>query len=378
MPEIYKGRGNSAMREDYIDFINYVFGFNGTKDDFVKLLPKLYKPEYLPCENNYVVTEDGKLKAAIGVYPRELDVMGTKLKFHGVGNVAVHPYSRSKGYMRELLGTAVRDMISSGADMSDLGGLRQRYGYFSYEVASAVMKFSITPTSLRHSFDGIGLSPLDFTEVKEGDDETLDLIASLHVKKPSHMVRPRESFLDIAHSWNRRLYAIFDGGRFIGYYIDKLVELTLADIADFDRVVRNFVAKNGSVTLTLPLFETGMIKAAERICDDVTMANDQNYTVFHWKKVIGAFMRLKAASSRIPDGERSYLVHGVAGDEFFTITVRNGLPEIKEVTGAEIIELEHKEAVAYFFGLVSPGRFADGLAASWFPLPLFVDSADHV
>ena len=130
MSEIYKGRGNSAMHADFIDFINYVFGFNGNNQEFIKLLPKLYKPEYLPCENNYVVTEDGKLKAAIGVFPRKLDVMGTVLKVDGVGNVAVHPYSRSKGYMRELLHTAVDEMIASGTDMSDLGGLRQRYGYF--------------------------------------------------------------------------------------------------------------------------------------------------------------------------------------------------------------------------------------------------------
>ena len=59
--KIYKGRGSAEMRDDYIDFINYVFGFNGNSSDFPKLLPKLYKPEYHPCENNYVVTENGKL-----------------------------------------------------------------------------------------------------------------------------------------------------------------------------------------------------------------------------------------------------------------------------------------------------------------------------
>ena len=53
---IYKGRGNASMHADFVDFINYVFGFNGNDRDFIKLLPKLYKPEYHPCENNYVVT----------------------------------------------------------------------------------------------------------------------------------------------------------------------------------------------------------------------------------------------------------------------------------------------------------------------------------
>ena len=72
MSEIYKGRGNASMRDDFLDFINLVFGFNGDDEDFLKLLPKLYKEQYQPCENNYVVTEDGKLKAAIGVFPRKL------------------------------------------------------------------------------------------------------------------------------------------------------------------------------------------------------------------------------------------------------------------------------------------------------------------
>lgn len=28
---IYKGRGNAEMYDDYMDFINYVFGFNGNE-----------------------------------------------------------------------------------------------------------------------------------------------------------------------------------------------------------------------------------------------------------------------------------------------------------------------------------------------------------
>ena len=179
---IYKGRGSAEMFDDYIDFINYVFGMNGTSEGFPKLLPKLYKPEYHPCENNYVVTVDGKLKSAIGVFPRTFDIMGEKLVSWGIGNVAVHPYSRSKGYMRELLHTAVDEMIASGADMSDLGGLRQRYAYFSYESASPVAKYYITGTSVRHCFGGSPLRELDFREVCE-NDPLLDDIIALHQKR---------------------------------------------------------------------------------------------------------------------------------------------------------------------------------------------------
>ena len=87
---IYKGRGNAEMYDDYMDFINYVFGFNGNEQDFKKLLPKLYNPECDPCYNNYVVTENGKLKAAIGAFDSEVTVGGEVLKCRGIGNVAVH------------------------------------------------------------------------------------------------------------------------------------------------------------------------------------------------------------------------------------------------------------------------------------------------
>ncbi|MCR5683708.1 MAG: GNAT family N-acetyltransferase, partial [Clostridiales bacterium] len=100
-PILYKGRGTPEMYDDLMDFMNYVFGFNGNEKDFKKLLPKLYKPEYDPCHSNYVVTENGKLKAAIGAFDSDLSVDGEILRSRGIGNVAVHPYSRSKGYMKD-------------------------------------------------------------------------------------------------------------------------------------------------------------------------------------------------------------------------------------------------------------------------------------
>ncbi|MBR5220360.1 MAG: GNAT family N-acetyltransferase, partial [Clostridia bacterium] len=91
MSEMYFGRGNASMRDDYLDFINLVFGFNGNERDFMKILPNLYKEEYDPCYNNFIALEDGKFRAAIGVYPRSFSVMGETLVSHGIGNVAVHP-----------------------------------------------------------------------------------------------------------------------------------------------------------------------------------------------------------------------------------------------------------------------------------------------
>lgn len=376
-PVIYKGRGNAEMFDDYIDFINYVFGMNGTSEGFPKLLPKLYKPEYHPCEKNYVVTVDGKLKSAIGVFPRTFDIMGEKLVSWGIGNVAVHPYSRSKGYMRELLHAAVNEMIASGADMSDLGGLRQRYAYFSYESASPAAVYDITGTSVRHSFAGSPLRELEFREVSE-NDPLLGDIRTLHAGKICHAERPADEFHDIARSWSKKLFAVLDGGRFLGYFIGDLCELTLADNSDFDDVVRNYIAKRGNVSLTLPLYETDLMDRAERIADSVSMHNDQNYTIFHFAKVVGAYMKLKAKTSGLVDGTLSVTVNGIAGTEKFRIDVKNGSPEITPVDGDTDLTLGHLEAVAFFFSLSSTARRAVPLATAWFPLPLFIESADHV
>ncbi|MBQ8402497.1 MAG: GNAT family N-acetyltransferase [Clostridia bacterium] len=377
--QIYKGRGTADMRDDYLDFINYVFGFNGNDEDFLKLLPKLYKEEYHPCENNYVVTENGKLKAAIGVFPRTMHVLDETLSVHGVGNVAVHPYSRSKGYMRDLLYQAVQDMIDAGADMADLGGRRQRYQYFSYEVAGTVINFDFNSISMERCFGDAPMKNMDFVAVKSENDPWLAPIRELHSRKGLRMERPAEQFFDIVRSWQKTLYVILEGERFVGYCIDNLEELTLADTeADFVDVLRSHVAKRGNVTLHLPLYETAMIETSYRISAHFSMGSDQNYSIFNYKKVLGAFLKLKASVLPLMDGVLTVQIDGIAGREVLKIAVENGVPSVEETEDVPQIVLEHKQAVSFFFGLVSPVRTLCPIAAAWFPLPLRIDSADHV
>ena len=134
--EIYRGlAAGHCGHEELIDFLNYVFGMNGADSGFYRLLPKLYKPENRPEDYNYVVLEDGKLRAAVGAYPIELEVAGHVLRGAGIGNVAVHPFHRRKGYMKDAMGQAMEAILQSGADFAALGGQRQRYSYFGFEPA---------------------------------------------------------------------------------------------------------------------------------------------------------------------------------------------------------------------------------------------------
>ena len=198
---IYYGKGYAGLYDDYMDFINYVFGFNGNSSDFKKLLPKLYRPEDDPAANSYVAVEDGKIKAAIGAFDLDVSVDGEILHTRGIGNVAVHPYARSRGYMRRLMNDAVDDMIRDGIDFSTLGGRRQRYNYFSYDKVGQSVSLSFNSDNMRHTFGSPRTHSIAIRRIAANDGASLDHIAALHKTLPLYGVRSRERLYDILTSW---------------------------------------------------------------------------------------------------------------------------------------------------------------------------------
>lgn len=385
--DAYIGKGNEKYYDEYIDFINYVFGFNGNTNDFKKLLPKLYKPEDKPVENSYIVLEGENIKAAVGAYDLNYRVFDDIIKIRGIGNVAVHPYSRSKGYMKALMSAATADMISDGVDLSVLGGRRQRYNYFGYDKLGATYAFSLVDDNMRHSFGRERVSKFTYRIINADDDKTLMLIKGLIDGQLCAPIRPFEKLYDTLVSWKKTVYVAFDrDGRFVGYcvYGDKSIDEVLvsydSDIVDFIVGFYDHMECTGLI-VRLPEWKQSYIGSLCRLCESYTIEMNKSFSVFNYEKILRLFLRLKSTYFSLPDGELCILIHGTAQDEKLLIVVKSGIPSVTLASPDRKIDIElsHLDAMNFFFATVNTQRNSMPCSVrAWLPLPLWIYSADNV
>ena len=198
---VFCGRGNDVPYADYMKLINDSFGFSTPETEFIGIHPKLYREEYRPQDQNYVVSEAGIPVAAVGAYDHDILVCDRRIPCRGIGNVAVHPHHRSKGYMKMAMNKAVEDMITDGIVLSTLGGQRQRYLHFGYDKAGPVYNYSVTKENVRHVF-GDATAPFEVHMITDPADPLIESIMALNQNGPFIPVRPRERYLDIAQTWS--------------------------------------------------------------------------------------------------------------------------------------------------------------------------------
>ena len=386
MSELYFGRGTKEMFDDYMDFINYVFGFNGTERDFKKLLPKLYQYAYAPAVSSYVTTEDGQLRAAIGAFDHDISVCGAVLKTRGIGNVAVHPYHRSKGYMRKLMEMAVDDMVKDGVVLSVLGGRRQRYRYFSYDRLGPRYSFSLNSENIRHTY-GTDFTPVFRLErVDISDLDVLENIRALSESKPLYAVRPiGDRYFETLISWRQNVFAVYDGQAFAGYAVEKggeVSEFLLTPEAEeklplFFRDLQRGIG--GNLNIKVPLYLTKYVKALEYLAEGFDIESSKSYSVLNYKAVTDAFLRLKLTYTHLPDGRLVLDIDGRGGREKIAIEVRDGVPSVTDTEEKADLTLGHIEAMNMLFGVVCAEREElPDFAKLWFPLPLFIYYSDTV
>lgn len=379
-------KGTDDKQDEFMDFINYVFHMNGKDNDFYRQLPKLYKKEYHPCEHNFMVLENNRIKAAVGAFPGEVSVCGSKLSYYGIGNVAVNPYARSKGYMRKLMNMAVEHAISEDVDFSLLAGRRQRYQYFSYETAGRNYQFHIDEDNIRHAFGKDRRERFRFIQVKEESKDVLKEIADLQEKQPVHYKRKFEKLYDILMSWKDvDVYGIFEDLKFSGYLLcygkSKVKEIILVQQEDILEVIADFITTiaHGGVSVDLPEYQRYLIDALTGISESVTMGNRYNFSVFHFDKVIRAFLELKAQTDRIADGEVVILIHGKKREEKLLIAVKDGKVSVSPTERVAEYEYSHLEAMSVLFSNYSPLRNKLPMEVqTWLPLPITIYSADEV
>ncbi|MGM9680059.1 MAG: GNAT family N-acetyltransferase [Eubacteriales bacterium] len=376
-----KVQKNGVPNPDYVDFINYVFGMNGADRSFYRLLPKLYGENRDPAASTYFVKEDDRIAAAIGAYPLTFSILGEEFKAGGIGNVAVHPRDRSKGYMKDCMAAATADMIADGCDFSVLSGRRHRYAYFGYQKCGNDYQLDISAKNI-HYMTGDRLPTLTLHRVGREDGFLLDAIHELHHRRKFCAVRPRADLYDILVSWQAVPYAFLDGDRVAGFAVvgdHGVLDFALDDLSRTADALILLSRVRWGLCYHVPLWDKDLRDALLPYAENCVIGADICFSVFHWERMLSALMKLKAEHTRLVDGSLTVLIHGIAGDERIAVTVKDGVPAVTAHTGDVDAEFSHIEAMDAFFLNATPVRDRlPAAAATWMPLELCICESDNV
>lgn len=369
MVEYLKASKND--KEEIIDLINYVFSHDYRPHDFKTLLPKAYSDEVdgLGAEH-YIVKEDGKIKAVVANRISDADYSGNMLKIGYIGSVAVHPYSRGKGYMTKLMEMAASDAKKLGVQLLALTGKRQRYEYFGFENAGIAYNFTISSANIRHALADVDAGDISYREMTAQNPDEIRLACRIHNEKPCHTVRSYDEFLRIMHSWAQKSYVIYKKDEMIGYSFGQFGELVLKDESDYPAVIKAMLDKE-SANITAASYERGKIEFLSSICENYSIGHTEKICVLDWKPVIYALLTLKSGITALCDGEKAFSIDG----EGICISVKNNTITVQSaVPDKNTKVLSHNQAERIFFEL--DGLLNNGEYGNWFPLPFYIDRAD--
>lgn len=371
--------------DEAIAFLNLVFGEHAPHD-FANLLPSIYQPTDAHMRCNYAVRDAGRLSAVVGAFPIDWRVGGIALKMAGIGGVAVHPDCRGRGYMKLLMNHAVAEMRRAGCDLSYLGGRRQRYAYFGYEVAGCKYKLSFNRDNVRHALggddDAVTFEPLP------GGVGTAETLKALHEKQALFCGRPAETFHRYLWSWHYEPAVARDqSGRIVGYIAaDKdgtqINELVAQDADTAARMVGAWIARTGGnlgLNMLGPAGST--LRQLVGFAETTALGPSGNWRVFNRRPVIDALMRIKHEAEPMPQGSVSLRIDGCG--EVLRLVVDDRGARCESGDGPADLTVGHLAAHPLLFGPTPPGAVMPlppkaRMLSAWCPLPLGISPQDKV
>lgn len=383
--EITKGFGCKSDEKELIATLDDVFFSEEPHNNFMDLLPKLYKDKFNCGERNMILKENGVIKAAIGCFPLNAVAAGRKMKIMGIGNVAVAKDCRRKGYMIELMNDVMAWMIEEGYDYSLLGGQRQRYEYFGYTPAGNALRFEINIGNISRLRNGNTETTFTAREITEKDTDILAKTNELNETQPYHVIRNGEDVLDILRSWRSAPYAVYDGNDFKGYFttnckgnLSEIKAINVDDLLDIFLCAMKTMECE-SVAFTAPVYDTALCSYMQKICCGMSVCHVEQINILNYTKFIEGFLAVKAQRMNLCGGTLNILIHGYKKDEKLAITVDGKNVTVTETDADPDFELNHLEATAFFAGQYSEKRLSvPAFAQNWFPVDFYAGQQDNV
>ncbi|MGC9395165.1 MAG: GNAT family N-acetyltransferase [Anaerolineae bacterium] len=365
--------------EEFEDFMRYVERAFGHSVNFFRGFgPHIYEPIPEVCSWGYVMEEDGKIVSHVGVYPIEVVTAGVPLTLGGIGAVSTAMEARGRGYMTQLLYHAIDEMRAKGYPASWLGGDRQRYNTFGWEVASLVYRLSFS----RRSLGRTEVSRVPVEEVVPWDAK--DHIAGLMTLPACHVRRPRLDALlhrrDLRVWINEDGYAIADGQE-RGHV--RIIEIVSASGEEAEMIHAIIAWNHGDrATVDMSPWDEDRLARMMPYTHYWSTGYSGMYRINDLTALLQAaqpFMQRRAASLRdfaVAIGMREHDRTPVT-----TIAVQDGEVTIQAGQSAEsYVELTPITAARLFFGgpaVPEAKRLPQGLL-TLLPVPIYVPPLDHV
>ncbi len=370
--------------EEILEKANIIFGGEGNTDYFQLYHPKLYVARNTAKDHVIVREEDG-IKGMLGVFPAEMEVCGRRIRVDGFGTMGVLKEARGKGYMKDLMNTAV-EASKSRADIAFLGGRRQRYEYFGFTPAGVAASFSFNRDNGRHFTGNADTGDIEFTLIEAGDDSTLDFVHKLCNEKTACVKRDRSILHAITHTCRNKPYAVSKGGSLIGYAICSednrtIAEFELVDFSLLPLVLTQYLKAfdlRGVFVAGIFMFEREKLRVLEAMCETVSITGCESFLIHDYVKILDAFFALKASYSKLYDGRNVFEIKGYGK---IALEVKNGVHSVKATEEDSEVVLGSIDATRLFFGAGSYLGLTEGLDMGLkanFPLPLFYTRPDFV
>ena len=374
--------------EDATDFLNMVFSTAHCPMEFRSMIPLIYQPTEEKMRCNFAVRENGKIRAIVGLFPAEMQVGDTVLKLGGIGGVSSHPNDRGRGWMKALMNRVDEEMMADGTDLSWLGGLRQRYQYYGYEKTGILLSYEISDTNIRHHF--AGQEPqLHFVPIGEHDQNYLTAARALHDAQPLYCHRAPEEFYLYCLSENTIPYAALTAeGQFAGYLCARaksrsITECFPAEGVDAGEMIHSWIAEHHAkeVTVLLAPWQKAAARSLAAIAENWSPIDNDNWKIYHWDRVVGALLHVKARDTILPNGTLSI---GIQGYGTLEICIENGTVRCEMTDAEPQIIWDSFTAMRVLFGH-APAIYSAEIPEelqhtvhAWFPLPLSWLVQNHV
>ena len=363
-----------------VSLLNLVFTKqNGREMDFERELPKAFVKDDDTMGKHLGIFDGEKLVAALGEYPLKARLLDEELLFYTVGNIATHPAYEGRGYMNALVQQAMRDITEKGADVSRLGGARQRYQRFGYECCGIAYAFTLTKSNVIRCADNFDVADVTFEKIARENTEYLEIASTLQSSGKFFVERKKDNgYFEVYSSmtaWKNAPYLAKCGDKGLGYLCAQenggnIAEFFAQSARDALQMLCAWQQKvDKDIIFQLQPHEIDKVRLFASVCQKMSVVSPSQFKIINWEKIVSVFMKLKASYMQMPYGELRVYIENYGGLRLFVNTQGVGC---ERFDGECEISLSMLDAARYIFGTLPPETVANAnpTAQAWLPLPL--------